>query len=116
MARILIAEDEMTIAIWLEDLLMEQGHEVVGMAMRLPQAVEMARTLELDFAVLDVNLDGRDSFPIADVLAVRGVPFIFATGYGAAGLKYPHDKRPVIQKPFDAETLRQAIAGVLTPA
>lgn len=110
MARVLIAEDEMTIAIWLEDLLLDLGHQVAGLAMRLPQGVEMAGTLDLDLAILDVNMDGRDSFAIADVLAARGVPFIFATGYGAAGLKPPYDKRPVIQKPFDAADLQQALA------
>jgi CheY-like chemotaxis protein len=85
--RVLVVEDEMTIALLIEDMLTDLGHEVVGLAMRLPQAMELAATAIVDLAILDVNLDGRMSFPVADLLSARGVPFVFATGYGSAGSK-----------------------------
>jgi CheY-like chemotaxis protein len=81
--RVLVVEDEMTIALLIEDMLTDLGHEVVGLAMRLPQAMELAATAIVDLAILDVNLDGRMSFPVADLLSARGVPFVFATGYGS---------------------------------
>jgi CheY-like chemotaxis protein len=108
--RILIVEDEMTIALMIEDMLTDLGHEVAAMAMRLPQALALAQTADIDFAILDVNLDGRMSFPVADVLSDRGVPFVFATGYGSAGVDPPYKGRTVIRKPFDMSDLKTAIA------
>jgi CheY-like chemotaxis protein len=108
--RILVVEDEMTIALLLEDMLIEMGHEVRGLAMRLPQALDLARRLELDFAILDINLDGRSSFAVADVLSARDVPFIFASGYGAQGLEPPYQGHPVLPKPFDQALLRDSLA------
>ncbi|MBV9509078.1 MAG: response regulator [Caulobacteraceae bacterium] len=107
--RILIVEDEMTIALLMEDMVASLGHEIVGLAMRLPQALQLARTAEIDLAILDVNLDGRVSFPVADVLAERGVPFLFATGYGSAGIDTPYKGHGVLKKPFDLSELQTAI-------
>jgi len=107
--RILIVEDEMTIALLLEDMLTELGHEVAGIAMRLPKALELARDAEFDLAILDVNLDGHMSFPIADILVERQVPFLFASGYGAAGVVGAHKDRPVLRKPFELKDLQDAI-------
>jgi DNA-binding response OmpR family regulator len=107
--RILIVEDEMTIALLMEDMVTDLGHEIAGLAMRLPQAMTMAENEDIDFAILDVNLDGRMSFPVADVLQRRGVPFVFATGYGSAGLEAPYKDRTVIQKPFMLSDLQSAI-------
>jgi DNA-binding response OmpR family regulator len=111
--RILIVEDEMTIALLIEDMLTELGHEVVGIAMRLSQAMELAAAAPIDLAILDVNLDGHMSFPVADILGRRGVPFVFATGYGADGLDERYrGKAPVVKKPFRMQDLRSAIEGV----
>jgi DNA-binding response OmpR family regulator len=108
--RILIVEDEMTIAMLIEDMLTDLGHEVAGLAMRLPQAVNLAATTSLDFAILDINLDGRMSFPVADILRERGVPFIFASGYGSAGLNEVYrGSTPVVRKPFRLGDLKLAI-------
>lgn len=109
--RILVVEDEMTIALLIEDMLMDLGHQVVDLAMRLPQALALAQNAEIDLAVLDVNLDGRLSFPVADALAARGVPFIFATGYGSAGIEPPYRHHTVIKKPFVMKDLEGAIAA-----
>jgi len=80
--------------------------------MRLPQALQMAETEELDLAILDVNLDGRMSFPVAAILERRGVPFLFATGYGAGSIEQPYRDRVVIRKPFSLEDLGKAIDRV----
>jgi CheY-like chemotaxis protein len=108
-----VVEDEMTIALLIEDMLLELGHEVADMAMRLPQALERARALDIDFAILDVNLDGRMSFPVAEVLIERGVPFIFATGYGALGLEPRFHEHPVLKKPFDLKALETTIESAV---
>ena len=107
--RVLVVEDEMTIALLIEDMLHELGHEVTGLAMRLAPAVELARTKALDFAILDVNLDGRMSFAVAEVLEGRGVPFAFATGYGPSGIDPKFAAHPVIKKPFDLAALEAAL-------
>lgn len=108
--RVLVVEDEMTIALMIEDMLIELGHEVPAMAMRLPHGIECAQTAEIDFAVLDVNLDGRMSLPIADVLEARSIPFIFVTGYGAAGLEAKYrEHHIVLQKPFAQVDIAHAI-------
>lgn len=107
--RVLIVEDEMTIAFMIEDMLVDLGHAVVEIAMRLPEAIEAARTLDVDFAILDVNLDGHRSFPVADVLIARGIPFAFATGYGAAGIEEPYRARSVLAKPFLAQDLQRLV-------
>src|SRR6201995_5739888 len=90
--RVLVIEDEMTIALSIEDMLIELGHEVIDLAMRLPQGLALAKGAEFDLAILDVNLDGRMSFPIADVLNDRGVPYLFVTGYGSAGIDLVHPR------------------------
>lgn len=114
-ARVLIVEDEIVVALFLEDLLAEFGYEVAGVAARLEEALARAEAPDFVMAVLDVHLNGRDVFPLADRLAERGLPFIFATGYGARGIPARHAGRPVLQKPFLPADLNQALAG-LQPA
>jgi CheY-like chemotaxis protein len=113
--RVLVVEDEMTIALLVEDMLGDLGHEVVALALRFAQAIDLAKTAQIDFAILDVNLDGEISFPVADVLEERHVPFIFATGYGSAGVESRyHGRGLVIKKPFDLKDLRLAIERAAT--
>ena len=111
-ARVLIVEDEIVVALFLEDLLAEFGYEVAGVAARLEEALVRAEAPDFVMAVLDVHLNGRDVFPLADRLAERGLPFIFATGYGARGIPERHAGRPVLQKPFLPADLSQALAGL----
>ncbi len=99
----------MMIALMIEDMLLDLGHEIAGLAMRLPQAMRMARGVEADAAILDVNLDGHRSFPVAEILAQRGVPFFFASGYGATGIEPPFQDRLTIKKPFELSDLTGAI-------
>ena len=111
---ILVVEDEMMIAIMLEDMLLDLGHEVVGVAQNLPAALAMteAKAGQFDMAILDINLAGERSFPVALRLAERGVPFMFATGYGALGLEEPFRDIFTLNKPFQQEALARAIDRV----
>jgi len=110
--RALIVEDEIMVAMYVEDLLTELGFEVAGLATALEQALPLAREGEFDFAVLDINLAGRVSFPIADVLRERGIPFLFASGYGSKGMRDDYRSAVRIQKPFLGHDLAQAIAKI----
>jgi CheY-like chemotaxis protein len=109
-ARVLIVEDEIVVALFLEDLLAEFGYEVAGIVSHLDDA--MARPCDYDFAVLDVHLNGRNVFDFADRLAARGMPFVFTTGYGARGIPERHCARPVLQKPFRPDDLKRALEEV----
>jgi CheY-like chemotaxis protein len=111
--RVLVVEDEVMIAMLMEDMLTDLGYEVVGPAMRLEEGIELATTAQLDMAVLDVNLNGQRSTPIAEILAERGVPFVFATGYGSTGVDEPHNARHVLKKPFSPDDLDVAIARMI---
>lgn len=110
--RVLIVEDDVLLAMHLEDLLIALGHEVVGQATRIDMAMELARECDIDFAVLDINVAGTKSFPVADVLRQRGIPFAFATGYGAEGVMDGYRNYPALQKPYAQEDLERTIAQV----
>lgn len=110
--RVLIVEDEALLAMHLEDLLTELGHEIVGQATRIDEAMELAREIDIDFAVLDINVAGTKSFPVADILRQRGIPFAFATGYGAEGLMDGYRDYPALRKPYVQEDLERTIAQV----
>ena len=114
--RVLVVEDEALVSMLLEDMLGDLGCEVVAVCSRVSQAVETASdtTQTFDVAILDVNVAGEPVTPAAEALAARGVPFVFATGYGAGGQPDAFRDRPTLQKPFGmAEVearLREAVA------
>lgn len=114
--RILVVEDEVLVAMHLEDLLVEMGHEVVGPAIRILDALNLARKADFDFAILDVNLAGSQSFPVADILGARHIPFVFATGYGAEGFLKDYCDHPALRKPYGARELQLAIDRGLAAA
>lgn len=109
--RILIAEDEIIVALFLEDALSEFGYEVAGVVGYLDEA--MARPRDYDLAILDVHLNGASVFEFADKLTAEGVPFIFATGYGERGIPERHRAWPVLQKPFHPEELRRTLERLI---
>ena len=113
--RVLVVEDEAMVSMMLEDMLSELGCRVVGPAASLSSGLKLAASAEVEGAVLDVNLAGEKVFPIADILATRGVPFVYATGYGRAGLRDEDHARPVVQKPYNVQELARHLqqAGVL---
>jgi CheY-like chemotaxis protein len=107
--RILIVEDEFLIAMELEDLLTGMGHRIVGPASRMSEAMEFALGADIDFAVLDINIAGTQSFPVADILRERGIPFVFASGYGSDGLMDGYRHEATLRKPYEPREIRRAI-------
>jgi CheY-like chemotaxis protein len=107
--RVFIVEDEIMIRMLLEEMLADLGYGVAASAGGLQEAVALARDSDFDLAILDVNLNGDAVYPVAEVLAQRGIPFIFSTGYGERGLPESYRDRPKLQKPFQLETLDQAL-------
>ena len=114
--RVLVVEDEMLVAMMIEDMLAEFGCIVVGAASRVGQALKLLEEAdEIDGAVLDVNLAGEKVFPVAEALDARGIPFVFSTGYGTAGLPDHFRNRLTLQKPYRPEDLEGALATALRP-
>ena len=114
--RVLIVEDETLVALLLEDMLADIGCTVIGSASTVNGALETLRQTAPGAVVLDINLGGEKSYPVAEALAQSGVPFVFATGYGDDRLKDPWQQRPVIQKPFGQDQLKQALATAVKAA
>lgn len=111
--RVLIVDDETYVAMMLEDMLQDLGCTVVGVAQNLDAGLELARRAEADVAVLDVNVGGKLITPVAQTLDERGIPLLFSTGYGAAGLGTEWRGRPVLPKPFAIEDLARALRQAL---
>ena len=108
--RVLVVEDESLVAMLLETILEDMGCTPVGPASNVDEGEAIARdTVDLDAALLDVNLAGRQVFPVAAVLKARGVPFVFSTGYGESGLPDEWRGNPTIQKPFTEAAVRDAL-------
>jgi CheY-like chemotaxis protein len=107
--RVLLVEDEPIIAMTAEDMLEELGCTVVGTVATLSAALEAVEGPGFDVVLLDINLNGTESHPVADRLRKAGRPFVFTTGYGtdAAG------GAPVIAKPYQLRDLEAAISEVL---
>ena len=104
----------MMIAMLIEDMLLDLGHEVVGVAPSLPKGLKLAadKAGQYDMAILDVNLAGARSFPIARWLREQGTPFMFATGYGTLGLEDGFQDVFTLKKPFQQDELAKAVDGV----
>ncbi len=107
--RVLVVEDEMVVAMLVEDMLAELGYEVASVVSRVDDAMKLVDSGNFDIAVLDVHLNGRAVFPFADALAKRKIPYMFATGYGERGIPPEHAQRPILQKPFRSEDLKRAL-------
>lgn len=98
--RVLLVEDEFMVALLMETELAAHGCEIIGPIGRLDRALEIAQREAVDVAILDVNVNGNEVYPIAEALAARGIPFVFVSGYGRRGLRVPWGDRPTLQKPF----------------
>jgi CheY-like chemotaxis protein len=110
--RVLVVEDEMMIRMLLHDMLEDLGYTLAGEAGAVEEALILARQATFDVAILDVNLNGKPILPVVDVLVERGVPFVFATGYGLRGVPEQYRERPTLQKPFETHALGQALAAL----
>jgi CheY-like chemotaxis protein len=110
---VLLAEDEVLVACLLEDMLADLGCATVGPAARVDQALALIEAKQIDAAMLDINLNGSLSYPIADALIARGIPFLFSTGYDRDRVREGYRSRPTLQKPFHASELGRALAALL---
>lgn len=113
-ANVLLVEDESMISMLAEDVLESAGCAVV-LAMRQAEALELAGEGAFDLAILDVNLGGGEtSYPVADLLAARSIPFLFATGYSRDGLEPRFRDAVRLQKPYSPQALVAAAAQLRT--
>jgi CheY-like chemotaxis protein len=112
--RILVVEDEYLIRMLLEDMLSDLGYEIAAAVGTLAEASEAAANAQFDLAILDVNVDGKEIYPVADILAKRGLPFVFVSGYGEGSLTERFRHRPALQKPFQAEQLKTILASLVS--
>ena len=110
-ARILILEDEPIIGLALEDLLRGQGAYVL-FASGIEEACDLIQSQAVESAILDVNVHGAESYPVATLLAERRIPFIFATGYGDRSHPAAFAGIPTISKPYSADDIRTALGAV----
>jgi len=111
---VFVVEDESLVALNLEDMLFELGHRVIGPAMRIAGARAMIEgEFAADAAILDVNVAGEPVFPIAELLASRGVPIIFATGYDREGLPTGWHDRAILQKPYTIEDVARSLQSTV---
>lgn len=113
--RLLVVEDEMLIAMTIEDVLSELGCVVVGPAGSVAKALEIVKGHEIDGAILDLNLKGEQALPVAEALKARGTPFFFLTGYGNAATGPNQFDVPTLPKPFDPAALQQIIEDTILP-
>jgi CheY-like chemotaxis protein len=112
--RVLLVEDEIMVAMMVEDILAELGHTVVGTAMQLEPALVLAREAAVDVAILDVNLEGGvQTTAVAEVLRGRNIPFLYSTGYGRAALAGGPGGAVVLPKPFTDTDLQDALKAAL---
>jgi CheY-like chemotaxis protein len=110
---VFLVEDEVMIRMMVADMLEELGYRIAAEAGEINEALRLAESTDFDFAILDVNVNGKVISPVADLLRARNRPFIFATGYGSSGLPEEYRDRPALQKPFQLETLARMIDSTL---
>jgi CheY-like chemotaxis protein len=111
--RVLLVEDEAIIAMTAEDMLEELGCATAAVASSLPDAMAAAARRDFDIALLDINLNGVESLPVAAMLKAAGLPFVFTTGYGATGRDAEYDDVPLVTKPYQMGDLAKAIVAAL---
>jgi DNA-binding response OmpR family regulator len=113
--KILIVEDEAPIALSLASAVSQAGGIVIGPAASLAASFALMADHTLDGALLDIRLRDETSFPLADVLAVLAVPFVFVSGLSSALMPYTHRDRPLFDKPYEARDVIATLAELLTP-
>jgi len=110
--RVLVVEDDELVAMLVEAMLSDLGCDMRGLSRSVPEAIEAIGTLQMDVALLDVNLAGQQVFPVADILIQREIPIIFSSGYGTTGVPEQDRTAPVIPKPFTLQELEAALRVV----
>ena len=107
--RVLVVEDEMTVAMLIEDMVAELAYEIAAIVPRLEDAMQYRDAGNFDLAILDVHLNGKTVFPFAAELEEREIPFLFVTAYGPRGIPPEYRHHHVLQKPFGPVELRRAL-------
>lgn len=110
--RVLVVEDEFMIAMAVEAVVTDAGGVVVEMAATLEQALAFAERAEFDAALPDINLNGENSFPVADILGRRGIPFAFVTGYGRKMVPDTFSTAPILTKPYARSDLMRVLGSL----
>jgi DNA-binding response OmpR family regulator len=110
---VLIVEDEFLIAELLEDMLVELGWASFERATSVSKALEVLSNIIPDLAIVDLNLDGQSSLPVAEALRARNIPFVFSSGYGSGSVPPEWRARPLAAKPFSPAELRAKIDEAL---
>ncbi len=111
---ILVLEDEAMISMLIEDMLVGLGCPSIKMATRQEEALNLIQNEAIDVAILDINLNGHDSYPVADALEARKIPFLFSTGYERESLRERYCDRPVLQKPFSGRDLAKVLKTLVS--
>jgi CheY-like chemotaxis protein len=111
--RVLVVEDELLVSMVIEEILADVGCQIIGPFTNLPDALAAARKGGFDLALLDVNLRGEKVYPVAEILAKQGVPFMLLTGYGKDAIPSGHPEWRACPKPFTAAELTRALSGML---
>jgi len=115
--QVLVVEDEALVAMNLEMILEDLGCRVVGPVMRFDRAVAMVENgVNADAAILDVNVAGREVFPIADLLGEQGIPLVFATGYDNSTFPERWRESPALRKPYTTDDVERALKRLLAIA
>ncbi len=112
-ARVLVVEDEYLLSLTIQDFLKDIGCQVVGAVGNLEDALVKSNNMQMDAAMLDVNLGGEPTYAVAAVLTSRHIPFLLATGQARAALPPELKHVPVLAKPFCIEQLEAVLQSVL---
>ena len=114
--RVLVVEDEPLVGMEIEDAIGELGHDVVGPIAELDEALAVALDGELGCAILDINIRGGNTYPVADILLQRGVPVLLISGYNVQTLPERLHGETLLQKPFTVEQLDLQIRNLCARA
>jgi two-component sensor histidine kinase/DNA-binding response OmpR family regulator len=110
--RILVVEDESLISMFMKDVICELGAGVIGPINTLDAGYDVAKSEAMDGAILDLNLGGTQTYPLAEILSSRGVPFVFLTGYDSESVDRRYSHIPVLQKPIEFDTLKHTLVSL----
>lgn len=111
--RVLVIEDEMLILMMIEDMLADLGCDSVAVASKIGPAISLIEGQDFDTAMLDMNLNGIESYPVADALKARDVPYFFSTGNSLTNMKDGYRDQDVLKKPFTFEQLSNMLSRSL---
>lgn len=112
-ARVFLVEDEDLVSMLTEGMLSDLGYEVAASAANLESGMAIAAQDSFEVAVLDINLHGKQSYPIAEILRDRRIPFVFVSGYAGKGIAPEFAGVSALQKPFSSEALGQTLRHAL---